>query len=115
MAAAAELVTSVCTGAALLARAGLLDGRDATSNKRAMDWVAEQGPSVSWIRSARWVDSGRVVTSSGVSAGIDMALTLTERIHGRELAEALQLVIEYDPQPPFDKGSLEKADAATER
>jgi putative intracellular protease/amidase len=62
----AEIISSVCTGAALLARAGLLDGRAATTNKQAFAWVTEQGPRVRWVRRARWVDDGRVVTSSGV-------------------------------------------------
>lgn len=92
----AELVTSVCTGAALLARAGILDGRRATSNKRAFQWVMEQGPAVTWVRQARWVDDGNVVTSSGVSAGIDMALYLIERLAGRELRERIAIGMEYD-------------------
>jgi putative intracellular protease/amidase len=71
-AAQAEIVSSVCTGAALLARAGLLDGRRATSNKLSFKWVTEQGPAVEWIlRQARWVEDGKFATSSGVSAGID--------------------------------------------
>src|SRR5262245_51656688 len=74
-----ELLLSVCTGAALLARAGVLDGRRATTNKLAFDWVASQGPRVQWIRRARWVDDGNVVTSSGVSAGIDMSLHVIAR------------------------------------
>src|SRR5574338_457732 len=75
-AAGATHVTSVCTGAALLARAGLLDGHRATSNKRSWDWVVSQGPRVDWVRRARWVQDGRLWTSSGVSAGIDMTLQL---------------------------------------
>lgn len=92
----AELITSVCTGAALLARAGVLDGRRATSNKRAFHWVAEQGPAVTWVRQARWVDDGDVITSSGVSAGIDMALYLVERLAGREVREELATRMEYE-------------------
>src|ERR1700756_1515508 len=88
-AAEAEIVTSVCTGAALLARAGLLDGRRATTNKAFFQWVADQGPKVGWVRQARWVDDGKFVTSSGVSAGIDMALHVVARLVGRELAENL--------------------------
>jgi putative intracellular protease/amidase len=64
----AEVVSSVCTGAALLARAGLLDGRRATTNKLSFAWVVEQGPRVHWVRQARWVEDDRFVTSSGVSA-----------------------------------------------
>ena len=92
----AELVTSVCTGAALLARAGVLDGRRATSNKRAFQWVTAQGPAVTWVRQARWVDDGNVVTSSGVSAGIDMALYVVERLAGAEVREQLAVRMEYE-------------------
>ena len=93
----AELVSSVCTGAALLARAGLLDGRRATTNKRAFDWVESQGPRVKWIREARWVEDGKFVTSAGVSAGIDMALGLIARMHTTESAEkvAIQMVYQW--------------------
>lgn len=94
-AAAAEIVASVCTGAALLARAGVLDGRRATSNKRAFDWVTSTGPGVRWVRAARWVDDGKYVTSSGVSAGIDMALHLIARTVDPATAEALARVMEY--------------------
>lgn len=92
----AELVMSVCTGAALLARAGLLDGLRATTNKWAFRWVASQGPNVDWVRRARWVDAGKFVTSSGVTAGIDMALAVVARLCGQELAEALATGIEHD-------------------
>jgi transcriptional regulator GlxA family with amidase domain len=94
-AAAAEIVTSVCTGASLLARTGLLDGRRATTNKRAFDWVVSTGPAVDWVRSARWVDDGKFVTSSGVSAGIDMALHLIERTVDAETAAQVARVMEY--------------------
>lgn len=100
----AELVTSVCTGAALLARAGVLDGRRATSNKRAFQWVTDQGPAVTWVRQARWVDDGNVVTSSGVSAGIDMALYVVERLAGADVRERLAIGMEYEwhPDPSHD-------------
>lgn len=88
-------VTTVCTGTALLARTGRLDGRRATSNKMAWQWVTEQGPAVDWVRQARWVDDGNIVTSSGVSAGIDMALALIARLHGVEVAERSAKVMEY--------------------
>ena len=91
----AELVLSVCTGSALLARAGVLDGVRATSNKRAFDWVMTQGPNVHWERRARWVEDGRFVTSSGVSAGIDMALAVVARIAGRPEAERIAKIIEH--------------------
>ena len=94
----AETTTSVCTGAALLARAGVLDGRRATSNKRSFGWVAEQGPKVEWVRQARWVDDGNVVTSSGVSAGIDMALHLIGRIAGPAARDEIATRMEYEWQ-----------------
>jgi transcriptional regulator GlxA family with amidase domain len=92
----AETVTSVCTGAALLARAGVLDGRRATSNKRAFAWVVDQGPKVDWVRQARWVDDRNVVTSSGVSAGIDMALHLIGRIAGTTARDEIATRMEYE-------------------
>jgi transcriptional regulator GlxA family with amidase domain len=91
----ATVTTTVCTGSALLARTGLLDGRPATSNKIAWDWVVQQGPRVKWIRQARWVDDGTIVTSSGVSAGIDMALSLIARLHGSAMALASARNMEY--------------------
>ena len=102
----AEVTTTVCTGSALLARTGRLDGRPATSNKIAWDWVVEQGPRVLWKRRARWVDAGSVVTSSGVSAGIDMALALIARLAGRDMAVSAARNMEYvwreDPEDdPF--------------
>ena len=92
----AETTTSVCTGAALLAKAGALDGRRATSNKRAFGWVSEQGPKVDWVRQARWVDDGNIVTSSGVSAGIDMALHLIGRIAGPAVRDEIATRMEYE-------------------
>ncbi len=89
------ITTTVCTGSALLARTGLLDGRPATSNKIAWDWVVQQGPRVKWMRKARWVDDGTIVTSSGVSAGIDMALSLIARLHGRDMALSSARNMEY--------------------
>jgi transcriptional regulator GlxA family with amidase domain len=94
-AAEAEIVMSVCTGAALLARAGLLDGVAATTNKRAFDWVVTQGPRVDWKRRARWVDAGKLVTSSGVSAGTDMALAVIARLLGEETAEQVSRIMEW--------------------
>lgn len=92
----AERVASVCTGSALLARAGLLDGRKATTNKLAFDWVARQGPQVDWQRSARWVADGKFVTSSGVSAGTDMALWLIGDLLGAEAARETALWAEHE-------------------
>jgi transcriptional regulator GlxA family with amidase domain len=91
-----ELVTSVCTGAGLLARAGILDGRRATSNKRSLDWVMSQGPKVEWVQQARWVEDGKFATSSGVSAGIDMALAIIARICGKDVAEKVAISMEYE-------------------
>lgn len=91
----AAITTTVCTGSALLARTGLMDGRPATSNKVAWDWVVQQGPRVRWQRKARWVDDGDLITSSGVSAGIDMALSVVARLHGVDLARQAARFMEY--------------------
>jgi transcriptional regulator GlxA family with amidase domain len=104
--ASSQWTTSVCTGALVLAAAGILDGLEATTHWMALDLLAEYG-AIPVHR--RVVEQGKVMTAAGVSAGIDMALTLYGRIAGDELAQAVQLGIEYDPQPPYDCGSLEKA------
>ena len=96
IAARCEITMSVCTGAGLLARAGILDGLRATTNKLAFEWVVSQGPGVDWVREARWVDAGRVVTAAGVSAGIDMALDVIARIDGHETARLLARAAEYE-------------------
>jgi transcriptional regulator GlxA family with amidase domain len=98
--------TSVCTGALLLAAAGLLDGVPATTHWLARDLLAELG-----AKSVpdRVVHDGKIVTAAGVSSGIDMALWLVQQINGDEVAKAVQLGIEYDPEPPLDSGSPEKA------
>lgn len=101
--------TSVCTGSLILAAAGLLEDKRATSNWQALEDLAALGVEVV---PERVVFDGRIVTSAGVTAGIDMALLLVQRIAGDEVAQAIQLGIEYDPQPPFDAGSPEKAPAA---
>jgi len=87
--------TSVCTGSALLAKAGLLKGRRATSNKAFFSLAVDQDPSVTWAKSARWVEDGKYLTSSGVSAGTDMALGLVALIHGKARAEQLAKSLEY--------------------
>jgi putative intracellular protease/amidase len=92
----AQYVTSVCTGSALLARAGLLDGRRATTNKAAFEWVASQGGRVDWQKQARWVEDDRYFTSSGVSAGIDMSLALIARLSGQETAQQVATWAEYE-------------------
>jgi putative intracellular protease/amidase len=106
-----EWTTSVCTGAALLARAGVLDGRNATSNKVAFEWVASQANAVCWQRRARWVVDGKYATASGVSAGMDMALDLVERIYGRAQADAAARLAEYrwHDDPADDPFALEGA------
>lgn len=105
----ATWVTSVCTGSTLLAKAGILAGRRATSHWVARDSLAADGAIVS---TERVVVDGNVVTCAGVSAGIDMALTLAATLWGEQAAMAIQLGLEYDPQPPFDSGSPEKAPPA---
>lgn len=97
-AANAEYVLSVCTGSALLARAGLLDGKQATTNKAAFSWVESQGPKVSWQKQARWVEDGNTITSSGVSAGIDMSLAAIARMHGNDIAIKVANWAEYNWQ-----------------
>ena len=92
----AEFVTSVCTGSAILARAGMLDGLRATTNKMAFEWATSQGPKVVWERKARWVEDGKFFTSSGVSAGIDMTLALIARILGRAAAAEVATWTEYE-------------------
>lgn len=99
---------SICTGSALLARSGLLDDKKATSNKRAMRWVKSMGENVIWIEAARWVVDGKYYTSSGVSAGMDMALGFIDDRFGRKIAEEIADRIEYtwndDPtRDPFVK------------
>jgi len=96
--AAAEVTMSVCTGSAILARAGLLDGRRATSNKQFFDLARSQGPAVEWVESARWVEDGPFATSSGVSAGTDMALAVIARLYGRTAAQQIADWTEYDWQ-----------------
>jgi putative intracellular protease/amidase len=100
--------TSVCTGSLILAAAGLLEGKRATTHWAAMEELGSLGAEP--VRE-RVVFDGKLVTAAGVSAGIDMALTLVARIAGEELAQAIQLGIEYDPQPPFQAGSPQKAPA----
>jgi transcriptional regulator GlxA family with amidase domain len=86
-AASASLVTSVCTGSAVLAAAGLLDGYRATSNKASFGWVREQGKNVNWIAQARWVEDRDRWTSSGIAAGMDMAAALLTTLFGEETAQ----------------------------
>lgn len=100
-----KLMTSVCTGAAVLAHAGVLDGQHATTNHQAFAWVTAFGPRVLWDNVSRWVDAGHYVTSAGVSSGTDMAFYLVDRLAGRAVAEAAAKEAEYDwhrdPQTPI--------------
>jgi putative intracellular protease/amidase len=98
--------TSVCTGSLLLAAAGLLDGLEATSHWADLDKLSKYGATPV---GRRVVEQGKVITAAGVSSGIDMALLLAARLTSDEVAQAIQLGIEYDPQPPFDAGSVDKA------
>ena len=91
-----KFVLTVCTGSALLARTGLLDNKIATSNKRAFTWVITNGTNVNWNKKARWTVDGKYYTSSGVSAGIDMALGFVSDQHGIELARQIAFEIEYN-------------------
>jgi transcriptional regulator GlxA family with amidase domain len=100
--------TSVCTGSLILAAAGLLGGKRATGHWLAMEKLGELG---AVPVSERYVIEGKLVTAAGVSAGIDMALALVAEIAGEQVAQAIQLGIEYDPQPPFDAGAPHKAPA----
>jgi putative intracellular protease/amidase len=106
------LTTSVCTGALLLAAAGLLDGLTATTHWSAAELLNDLGARYVPERVVEHLPQ-RIITAAGVSSGIDMALRVVEILVDREAAQAAQLLIEYDPQPPFDSGSLAKADAAT--
>jgi transcriptional regulator GlxA family with amidase domain len=101
--------TSVCTGSLILGAAGLLSGLHATTHWAALDRLSKWGAKPT---NSRIVQDGKVMTAAGVSAGIDMALTLAAKISGQDVAERLQLGIEYDPDPPFDVGAPDKAKPA---
>jgi transcriptional regulator GlxA family with amidase domain len=98
--AAVPLMTSVCTGSLVYAAAGLLAGRPATTHWRSLALLAETDPTIEVRPDDRYVDDGSVVTSAGVSAGIDMALHLVRRLHSEERAREVRRYIQYDPQPP---------------
>ena len=97
---AGTLMTSVCTGSLVYGDAGLLDGRPATTHWNALDELRAVSPKIEVVADRRWVDDGDVVTASGVSAGIDMALHLICRLHSEERARHVKLAIQYDPEPP---------------
>ena len=94
------LVTSVCTGASVLAAAGILRGRPAATYWASFEWLAQLDPTIELRRNDRFVDSGEVITAAGVSAGIDMALHLVARLHSVERAKDVRRYIQYDPEPP---------------
>ncbi|MBV9802153.1 MAG: DJ-1/PfpI family protein [Solirubrobacterales bacterium] len=104
-----QWTTSVCTGALVLGAAGILNGLKATTHWLLLDKLSELGATPV---SRRVVEQGKVITAAGVSSGIDMALTLAAHLAGADVAQAIQLGIEYDPRPPFDSGSTAKAPAA---
>ena len=101
-----QWTTSVCTGSLLLGAAGVLDGLEATSHWLELETLAGFGATPT---ERRVVEQGKVVTAAGVSSGIDMGLALAAKIAGEDFAKTIQLLIEYDPQPPFDAGSTAKA------
>ena len=103
-----DWTTSVCTGSLLLGAAGVLDGLDATSHWLELESLREYGARPTETRVVR---QGKVITAAGVSSGIDMGLHLAAEVAGEEFAKTVQLLIEYDPQPPFDAGSTAKAPA----
>lgn len=107
----ATWTTSVCSGSVILAAAGLLEGKRATSHWAAVPLLKAFG--VDPVDDQRIVDEGDIVTCAGVSAGIDLGLWLAGRIGGEDRAKAIQLSMEYDPQPPFDSGHMSKASAST--
>ena len=96
LAEASRLVATVCTGSFLLARTGLIDGRKATSNKRAFQLVKTNAPKVNWVARARWVEDGKYFTSSGVSAGMDMALAVIAKLRSRENSLEIASRAEYE-------------------
>jgi transcriptional regulator GlxA family with amidase domain len=113
---AARVTMSVCSGSGILAKAGLLDGRRATSNKQFFSLITTQNDKVQWVEKARWVEDGKFVTSSGVSAGMDMSLAVIAKLYGQERAEFLAAAAEYEwhrdaNHDPFIK-YLNKGDVA---
>jgi len=89
-------IASVCSGVGLVAATGMLDGKRATTNKMWFNTLVQYGPNVDWVKEARWVEDGKFVTSSGVSAGIDMALAVIARMQGEEISKNLAVVTEYE-------------------
>jgi transcriptional regulator GlxA family with amidase domain len=102
-----QLTTSVCTGSLLLGAAGLLRGKRATTHWAQFESLAAHGATPV---SERYVQDGKYRTAAGVSAGIDLGLALALELHGKAVAEAIQLGIEYDPAPPLDAGNAQRVD-----
>lgn len=112
-----QVTTSVCTGSVLLAKAGILKGHKATSNKLYFSWAVDEDPSVDWIIKARWVEDGKLLTSSGVSAGTDMALGLVQKLYGVDRARTLAKSLEYEwhEDPTIDPFALKALPVAKPR
>lgn len=104
----AEVTMSVCSGSAILAKAGLLDGRRATSNKQFFSLATSQSEKVEWVEKARWVEDGPFVTSSGVSAGTDMALAVIAKLYGKERADLIANLTEYEWQTDASRDPFHK-------
>ncbi|KAF2830007.1 class I glutamine amidotransferase-like protein [Ophiobolus disseminans] len=103
-----QYIFSVCTGASILARAGVLDGKSATTNKRSFSWVASTGPNVKWVPTARWVQDGNVWTTSGINAGIDGAFAWVSHVYGDDVSDYMAKSLEHNRQTdahndPFGK------------
>ena len=92
----AEYILTVCAGSVLFSKTGMLDGKRATSNKRAFSWALRESPKVNWVKKARWVKDGSIYTSSGVSAGIDLAFGFISDLLGHDVAMKESTIIEYD-------------------
>ncbi|KAK2756991.1 hypothetical protein FQN54_004959 [Arachnomyces sp. PD_36] len=103
-----DYLLSVCTGTVSLAKSGVLNGRRATTNKARWDWVTGYGDNITWVPSARWVEDGKLWTSSGVAAGIDMAYAFTKHLYGPEVVDDTMNIIEYAPHtdPDWDPFSV---------
>ena len=106
-----RFTTSVCSGALVLAAAGILKSHPATTHLAVMGALAKYGAEAR--PNQRVVRSGKIITAGGVSAGIDMGLTLLAELRGEQVAKAVQLAVEYDPRPPFDAGHMSRADEST--
>ncbi|KAL6711349.1 hypothetical protein ACN47E_005880 [Coniothyrium glycines] len=103
-----KYLISVCTGASILARSGILDGRRATTNKKSWAWVTSTGPNVNWVPTARWVEDGNIFSSSGVAAGIDATYAWVSRVYGDEVAHFVSLNSEYERETHWDNDPFAK-------